>query len=216
VPESWFVRKDKKPVQKSIEGFLFPDTYQFDPKVTAEGALKAMVKRFLDVAAQIKFVERVTAERKEVSPWEALIIASLSQAEVRNAADLGKVARASYNRLFKGSPHLACKCLQYDVTVNYWFELNGQPTKTSAQMTESELKDPKNPYNRDVIGLVPTPINNPGKAALEAAMAPPAGDWIFFVAVDQAGTTHFSSTKTQFCADKRLAVKNGVLTDDDC
>ncbi len=214
VPESWFKRKDGKTVQKSIEGFLFPDTYQFDAKVTAEAALKKMVARFLQVSDSISFTQKVDSNL--LTPYDALIIASLSQAEVRHAADLGKVARVSYNRLFKSSPHLACRCLQYDVTVNYWFELNGQPIKTSAQMTEADLKNPANPYNRDIVGLVPTPINNPGKAALEAAMAPPAGTWLFFVAVDQAGTTNFSSTPSAFCTDKKLAVRNKVLTNAGC
>ena len=42
------------------------------------------------------------------------------------------------------------------------------------------------------------------------------GNWFFFVAVDKAGTTNFSDNGRQFCTDKKLAVKNGVLTDDDC
>jgi UPF0755 protein len=216
IPPEWFKRKEAgKPESKSIEGFLFPDTYEFPKDVTAEGALKMMVARFLSVTKEIGFTTRVDSGGK-VSPYEALIIASLAQAEARHKEDLGKVARVAYNRIFMSSPDMQCKCFQFDVTVNYSLELAGKDPKTSATMTQKELTDPKNPYNRNANGFIPTPINSPSKAALEAAMAPPEGKWFFFVAVDKAGTTNFSENGRQFCADKRLAVKNGVLTDASC
>jgi len=216
VTPEWFKRKDGKPESKSIEGFLFPDTYEFPKDVTAESALKMMVKRFLDVTKAMNFTSRVEAERKLVSPYEALIVASLAQAEARHAEDLGKVARVAYNRIFLSNPDMACRCLQFDVTVNYSREMRGLEAKPSSGLTEKELTDPKNPYNRNATGFVPTPINSPGKKALEGAMAPPDGKWFFFVAVDKAGTTNFSETGTQFCRDKKLAVQNGVLTDASC
>ncbi|HEX6681787.1 MAG TPA: endolytic transglycosylase MltG [Candidatus Limnocylindrales bacterium] len=217
VPADWFVRKDGKQTPKTIEGFLFPDTYEFPKDVTAEGALKMMVQRFLSVTKDLNFTGRIAeVERNRISPYEALIVASLAQAEARNPDDLGKVARVAYNRLFQSSPDMQCKCFQFDVTVNYSRELRGLPIKSSAEMTVSELTNKNDPYNRNAVGFIPTPINNPGKKALEGAMAPPAGKWFFFVAVDKAGTTNFSEGGTQFCKDKQLAVKNGVLTDDDC
>lgn len=217
VPDWWFNRQDGKTTdKKSIEGFLFPDTYEFPEKVTAEGALEMMVKRFLDVTTAMGFVKRVEEERKIVSPYEALIVASLAQAEAGTPEDLGKVARVAYNRVYHKSPDLACACLQFDVTVNYSRELRGLPPIPSSEMTEKELTDKNDPYNRNAIGLVPTPINNPGKLALEGAMAPPDGEWYFFVAVDKQGTTKFSKTGDEFCRHKREAVKNGVLTDDNC
>jgi len=216
VPDWWFKRKDGKPESRSIEGFLFPDTYEFPEKVTAEGALKMMVERFIKVTTDMKFVSRVETERKLVTPYEALIVASLAQAEAGKAEDLPKVARVAYNRIFKDYPELGCNCLQFDVTVNYSRELRGLDPKPSSGLTQRELTDPKDPYNRNVDGLVPTPINNPGKQALEGAMAPPEANWIFFVAVDKNGTTNFSDTGAQFCRDKKLAVQNGVLTDDSC
>lgn len=217
VPAEWFKRKEAgKAESKSIEGFLFPDTYEFPKDVTAEGALKMMVQRFMDVTKEINFSTRVENERKLVSPYEALIVASLAQAEALHKEDLGKVARVAYNRLFKSSPDMGCKCFQFDVTVNYSRELRGLEPKPSSGLTKSELENKNDPYNRNANGFIPTPINSPGKAALEAAMAPPDGNWFFFVAVDKAGTTNFSENGRQFCVDKRLAVKNGVLTDDDC
>lgn len=218
VPDWWFNRLDTKhnAWPKSIEGFLFPDTYEFPEKVTAEGALKLMVQRFLDVTGGMKFAERVQNERKLVSPYEALIVASLSQAEAGKAEDLGKVARVAYNRIFQRSGELSCACFEFDVTVNYSRELRGLEPKPSSGLTQKELTDPKDPYNRRAVGFIPTPINNPGKLALEGAMAPPDGKWIFFVATDKNGTTAFSETGAQFCRDKKLAVKNGVINDDGC
>src|SRR6185312_6706260 len=96
VPDWWFKRDDGKKVVKSVEGFLYPDTYEIPPKATAESILKLMVDNFLSVTGEMKFADRVQKERK-VSPYEALIVASLAQAEAGNKDDLGKVARVAYN-----------------------------------------------------------------------------------------------------------------------
>jgi UPF0755 protein len=214
VPEEWFERNDGIDAPISIEGFLFPDTYEFPPEVTATEVLETMVQRFLAVNDEIGFFDRVTADLGGVSPYEALIVASLAQAEAGNPDDLGKVARVAYNRVY--SQTFPCNCLQFDVTVNYWFELQGLPTKSSAEMTIEELTDPSNPYNRNATGLVPTPINNPGRLALEGAMEPPEGAWLFFVAIDDEGHSAFSETYDQFCADVQRAVEAGVLAEGSC
>jgi UPF0755 protein len=208
VPEFWFTRHDGKKVTRSIEGFLFPATYDFDPGLTAPQILEQMVGQFLKVAEGINFVHRVEAERGGIAPYEALIVASLAQAEAGVPEDIGKIARVAYNRVYKHDT-----ALQFDVTVNYWFELTGKPTKTSAQMTDADLHNPNNPYNtHDKKGLPPTPINNPGKVALEGAMAPPTGEWMFFVAIDKAGHSAFAVTDAEHEANKRIACRNGVLT----
>lgn len=213
VPDFWYNRNDGKEVEEpSIEGFLFPSTYEFPPEPTAEQVLRTMVGQFLTVAEQIGFVETVEAERGGISPYEALIVASLAQAEAGVPEDLGKIARVAYNRVYGDFPELGCAgCLQFDVTVNYWFELNGLPTKSSAEMTPEDLTDPSNPYNRNVEGLVPTPINNPGQAALEAAMDPPDGDWIYFVAIDEEGHSAFAETFEEHCLNGQKAVEAGIL-----
>jgi UPF0755 protein len=195
-------------VAPSIEGFLFPDTYEFNPNATAEQVLQQMVQRFLAVAQEIDFVKTVERERGGISPYEALIVASLAQAEAGVPKDLGKIARVAYNRLYKDFP---CGCLEMDVTVNYWLELQGKPMKHSNQMQESELDDPRNPYNRKLRGLIPTPIDNPGKAAMQGAMAPPPGNWLFFVAIDKQGNSAFASTIAEHERNKATARRNGVL-----
>jgi UPF0755 protein len=210
VPDFWFNRTDgQKKITTSIEGFLFPDTYEFDPKASAADDLRIMVQHFLSVAEKIDFVDKVQQDRK-ISPYEALTVASLAQAEAGNKDDLGKVARVAYNRLYSGT--FPCNCLQFDVGINYYYQLTGKPTKSSKQMTTKELTDPKNPYRtHGKAGLTPTPINNPGEAALEGAMNPPAGNWTYFVAIDKQGHSAFTNSWAQQVKNQELAKKNGVL-----
>ncbi|MET8267424.1 endolytic transglycosylase MltG [Micromonospora arida] len=207
VPEWWFTRGDGKKSVKSIEGFLFPDTYEIPPKSTAQSILKLMVNRFLSVTVEMKFADRVQEERK-VSPYEALIVASLAQAEAGNKDDLGKVARVAYNRVYG---EFDCNCLEMDVTVNYYLESIGKPTKSSKQMTAAELDDPKNPYNRKLRGMIPTPINNPGKQALEGAMDTPPGKWLYFVAIDKEGHSEFAETYEQHKRNENKAKEAGII-----
>ncbi|MET7822385.1 endolytic transglycosylase MltG [Micromonospora zamorensis] len=207
VPDWWFKRDDGKKIVKSVEGFLYPDTYEIPPKATAESILKLMVDNFLTVTQEMKFADRVQKERK-VSPYEALIVASLAQAEAGNKDDLGKVARVAYNRAYGEFP---CNCLEMDVTVNYYLESIGKPTKSSKQMTAAELDDPKNPYNRKLPGMIPTPINNPGKQALEGAMATPTGKWLYFVAIDKEGHSEFAETYEQHQRNEAKAREAGII-----
>ncbi|MEN3611893.1 endolytic transglycosylase MltG [Plantactinospora sp. ZYX-F-223] len=216
IADFWFKRDDKQSVRKSIEGFLFPDTYELPPNASAEAILKLMVQRFMSVAEEIDFVDRVQKER-EISPYEALIVASLAQAEAGNADDLGKVARVAYNRIYSGDHY--CKngngltgCLEFDVGVNYYWELTGKKTKRSGDMTDAELFDKNNPYRmHGKAGLPPGPINNPGQKALEGAMNPPKGTWLFFVAVDKEGHSEFATTNEEHERNIQKARENGVL-----
>ncbi|MFG3699271.1 endolytic transglycosylase MltG [Micromonospora sp. NPDC047620] len=208
VPDWWFKRTDGKKVKPSIEGFLYPDTYEIPPKATAETILTLMVENFLTVTGEMQFADRVQKERGGISPYEALIVASLAQAEAGNKDDLGKVARVAYNRVFG---EFDCNCLEMDVTVNYYLELTGQKTKRSADMTPAELDNPKNPYNRKLKGLVPTPINNPGKQAMEGAMNPPDGKWLFFVAIDDKGHSAFAETYEEHLKNEAKAKEAGII-----
>lgn len=209
VPDFWFNRTDGQKKTKSIEGFLFPDTYEFDPKASAEDDLKLMVNHFMKVAEDTDFVNKAQSDRN-ISPYEVLTIASLAQAEAGNQADLGKIARVAYNRLYGND--FPCGCLQFDVGINYYYQLTGKPTKPSKNMTKAELTDPKNPYRLDgKKGMTPTPINNPGKAALEGALNPPKGPWLYFVAIDKQGHSAFAETNDQHEKNIELARRNGVL-----
>ena len=210
IPAYWYTRSDGKQSDVSVEGFLYPNTYLLPPDLTATQILKQMVNQFLTVTGDLKFTDKVQANLG-ISPYEALIVASLSQVEAGKVEDMPKVSRVAYNRAVKGG--FPCKCLQFDVTVNYWLQKQGKPTKASKDMTKPELDDPKNPYNTGAAtaGLPLGPISNPGKAALQGAMEPPPATWVYFVAVDKQGTTKFATTPAEHAQNEAEARKNGVL-----
>ncbi|MFG1991288.1 endolytic transglycosylase MltG [Actinoplanes sp. NPDC048988] len=211
VADFWFNRSNNTKATKSIEGFLFPDTYEFDPKATPTEMLTTMVSHFNTVAEETGFVDKSQSARN-LTPNEVLTVASLAQAEAGNKDDLGKVARVAYNRLYVGTPEIACGCLEFDVGINYYYQLTGRRTKPSGKMTLAELTDPKNPYRlHGKKGLTPTPINNPGRAAMEAALNPPKGDWFFFVAIDKQGHSAFAKTYAEHNRNIEKAKKAGVL-----
>jgi len=211
ITPDWYARTDGKPAATtSIEGFLFPDTYSFEPTMTATDILKMMVSQFLKVTGSIDF--KGNATKLGLSPYEVLIVASLTQVEAGKDDDFGKIARVAYNRGVKGL--IDCQCLQFDVTANYWLEQQGKPELASKDMSEEQLDDTKNPWNTGPSskGLPIGPISNPGKAALQGASQPPVGTWIYFVAVDSNGTTKFASTSAEHDANVQEACRNGVLT----
>jgi len=164
-----------------------------------------MVERFKSVTGDLKFVDNVQ-NNLSVSPFEALIVASLSQAEAGTAKDLPKVARVAYNRAYKANMPL-----EFDVTTNYWLQLNGKDPKHSGDLLQKEMDDPKNPYNTEIVkGLPAGPINSPGKAALIGSMKPADGPWLFFVAVDKSGRSAFAVTDAEHQRNVRKACANGI------
>jgi UPF0755 protein len=121
------------------------------------------------------------AQRNAMNLYQAITIASIIQAETSTKADMGKVARVIFNRLERGMP------LQMDATLNY--ALNRfTPTATT---NETKLESPYNSYQR--MGLPPTPISNPGQAAMRAAINPTPGNWLYFVTV-KPGDTRFTAS----------------------
>lgn len=119
--------RGRQEVTKSIEGFLYPSTYEIPPKATAEQILSMMVDEFLRVTKGLDFVNRAKAERK-ISPYEALITASIAQAEAVDPKDFAKVSRVIYNRVYAGK--IGCRCLGIDSGINYSFRLQGIPRRT--------------------------------------------------------------------------------------
>ncbi len=167
------------------EGFLFPATYSLPPNGTAPMLLRMMIDRF-DQSAQKLDLENGAA-KLGMSPREVVTVASIVQSEARNAGDFPKVARVIYNRLKRGMP------LQMDSTVHYAVGKSGQVTTTDADRAT------KSPYNTYLhTGLPPGPIASPGDRALQAALHPADGDWIYFVTVNpDTGETKFAVTNAQ-------------------
>ncbi len=159
-----------------VEGYLFPDTYSFGPDSTPEQHLKAMV----DLGKQR--YEALGLDGPELET--TLVEASLIQAEAAFSDDLPRVARVIENRLGDEMP------LGFDSTIHYMFKERGRAGTTDAQ------RETESPYNTYLnTGLPPAPINSPGVAAIEAAMNPAEGPWVYFVTVDPStGETKFATT----------------------
>jgi UPF0755 protein len=186
-----------------LEGFLFPDTYDVQPGDTPTTILASMVRATNAVMAEDEFERRAAA--MNLSAYEALIVASLVEGE-GIPSDFAKIARVVYNRLKEPMP------LEFDSTTNYGRELAGKPRKSSAQFTRAELRDPSNPYRtHDKPGLPPGPIANPGKAALDAAVLPAGGPWLYFVRIDKTGNSAFASTLADHEANIARSRKNGAF-----
>jgi UPF0755 protein len=160
------------------EGYLFPATYPLKEKSTPESLLTFMVE-----TANKKFNGgQVTAgaQRNAMNVYQAVTVASIIQAEAATEEDMGRVARVVFNRLERGMP------LQMDSTINY--ALNRSTLDTSVD--DTKIDSPYNSYRR--MGLPPTPIANPGEAAMRAAVNPASGDWLYFVTV-KPGDTRFTA-----------------------
>ena len=172
----------------NAEGFLFPATYEFAPGTTAEQMITAMFEKFNSEAVRIDLEARAKAMGR--TPYEIVTIASLLEVE-GHPRDFTKVAQVVYDRLAEPMR------LQFDSIVNYGLG------KTDVILT-TELLNTDTPYNsylRD--GLPPTPIDAPGALALEAALNPEPGDWLFFITVDlNTQETKFTRSYSEFLVHK--------------
>jgi UPF0755 protein len=180
---------------KNAEGFVFPDTYDIPDKPKAIDMVKMATKRFNEVAKDLNIEAR--AKELGVTPYQIVIIASIIEREVNRDEDRAKVARVIYNRLEKDI------ALGMDTTVSYAVGKQGV-----IGLTSKDLKN-KSPYNTRLHkGLPPGPIGNPGRKALDAAMNPEKGDWLYFVAVNPAaGDTEFSVSYDDFLKSKDKYLK---------
>jgi UPF0755 protein len=161
----------------NAEGFLFPATYEFGPGTTAEQIIGEMIARFNVEAKSIDLEAR--ADQMGRTAYEIVIVASLLEGEGQ-PRDFAKVAQVVYNRLAEPMR------LQFDSAVNYGLGIADVLLTTELLNTPTDY----NVYLND--GLTPTPINNPGGLALEAALNPESGDWLYFI------TTDLLTTDTKF------------------
>ncbi|MEX2211637.1 MAG: endolytic transglycosylase MltG, partial [Gaiellaceae bacterium] len=171
---------------RSIEGFLFPATYEFTPRTTAK-RLVADQLDFFD--ANWNKVDLRYARSKQLTPYDVLIIASMVEKETVAPDERPKVAAVIYNRLKLGMP------LGIDATIRYGLKVPGtEPLRVSH--LESD-----NPYNtRNRQGLPPTPIGNPGLASMQAAAHPADVDFLFFVRKPDKIHHFFTASETEFYA----------------
>ncbi len=194
------IRSALFPDQTDLEGLLFPDTYEIAQGADETRVVQLMVQQFDKVATDLGLGD--AQAMVGVTPYEAVIVASLVEEEAKVDEDRPKIARVIYNRLQQGIP------LGVDATLCYL-----QDTRPCV-LHQSELATP-GPYNtRLTKGLPPTPIASPSKASLEAALHPADGDWLYYVLdpnVDPSGTRHlFTDSATEFEAAKARCKAAGL------
>jgi UPF0755 protein len=179
------------PEVTSLEGYLFPETYRLDQGSDEVATLQTMIDHFDRTADELALTQG--AAGVGMTPYQLLTVASLIQEEARIPEDAPRVARVIYNRLAQGMP------LQIDATTCYI--LGERP----CELTTADLEI-ASPYNTRVNpGLPPTPIAAPGRAALEAALAPEAGPWLFYVLDPEAeveGGHFFTDDYNEFLQKK--------------
>jgi UPF0755 protein len=160
-----------------VEGFLFPDTYAFELTTPPGDIVRALLNRYRQQTADLA----ARREAARLSELEMVTLASVIEKETGQAAERPLISGVFHNRLRLGMP------LQSDPTVLY-----GRPA-ADGPITRADLADP-NPYNTYVHrGLPPGPIANPGRAALEAALAPESTTALYFVSRND-GSHAFSAT----------------------
>jgi uncharacterized YceG family protein len=170
-----------------LEGFLFPDTYQLVEPISVSKLVSDQLTTFKQEFGRVNLGY---ARSRHLTPYDVLIIASMVEAEAATSHDQPLIASVIYNRLADGMP------LQIDATTRY---ATGNYTKP---LTNAQLNS-RSPYNTRVHkGLPPTPIDNPGLAAMQAAAHPAHTNFLYFVAkVCGNGSSVFESNYQQFQAD---------------
>ncbi len=179
----------------TLEGMLFPATYEVLPKkASAYGFVKTQLATFETYFSK---VDMKRARAANLTAYDVVIIASMIDREVQVPSERPVVAAVIWNRLRKGM------LLQIDATIQYALG------KTKPVLTYNDLKidSPYNTYKH--LGLPPTPISNPGLAALKAAANPSDDKYLYYVARnDGTGRHYFSTTYQQFLVDKAKSEAN--------
>jgi len=191
---------------KTLEGYLFPDTYRLPENVATEAVVRRMVARFHEATAGAVWDAGI---KEKYSLHEVLTLASIVEKEATLATERGRIAGVFHNRLKKGWP------LGADPTVRYIFRKFDGPLYVSELNSDS-------PYNtRKFAGLPPGPICSPGLGAIQASAKPDSTDEMFFVALwDGSGAHDFSVTnaehdrkKLKIREENELRVKKNVGQD---
>jgi len=177
---------------KTIEGFLFPATYELKESASAQDFVQKQLAAF---DANFSQVNLVRAKAAQLTPYDVVIVASLIEREARLAPERPKVGAVIWNRLKAGEP------LGIDASNQYSVYKAGSKEFWVAELKQSDL-DKDSPYNlRKVQGLPPTPIANPGLASLQAAANPAKVDFRYYVANPNGNGAHFfTSSYDEFLA----------------
>jgi UPF0755 protein len=170
------------PAGKPLEGYLFPDTYEFLPEQTTMQILNTILGNFVTkVNAEIE-LDNLNLPQSEVTTlYDAVTLASIIEKEASNNGSQAEISSVFHNRLRDGIR------LQSDATVVYFTGRNDFITT----IEDTQIDNPYNTYRID--GLTPTPINSPGINAIKSAFYPTASNYYFFF-YDEEGNAYFFET----------------------
>jgi UPF0755 protein len=184
----------------TLEGYLFPDTYRLRPRSTPARALIPLVRRHRQVWGELRAAHAKAAlELKKTLGFDdhqIVVLASIVEKETGRPEERPRIAQVFINRLHM--PAFSPKLLQTDPTIIYGCTIatprSAACGKWDGRIRRIQLDDRDNPYNTYTHeGLPPGPISNPGRAALEAVLAPDHTPFLYFVARND-GTHQFSRT----------------------
>lgn len=186
-----FIDPDELGNAYRLEGFLFPDTYEFYVGMQASSAINKMLENFYYKQTE-EMLQR--AEELGLSMRDIVNIASLIEKEAANDEERPIIASVIYNRLAAGTP------LGIDASILYLYpDHEGGPT--------AEMLAQDSPYNtRMYAGLPPTPISNPGIASINAALYPISSDYFYYALDTETGTHRFFNNSAEF--DAFVATQN--------
>jgi uncharacterized YceG family protein len=169
---------------ESLEGFLFPATYEFTRLTSSERLVRDQLRAF---ARSWNRVDLRYARSKNLTPYDVLIIASMIEKEAVAPRERPLVAAVIYNRLRQGM------VLGIDATIRYGLNVPG-----TESLLQSHIES-DNPYNtRRRAGLPPTPIANPGLASIRAAARPAKVDYLYFVRKPDGIHHFFTASESEF------------------
>ena len=198
--ESGKVKSKFQPAEvMTLEGLLLPETYNLEPKDDEARILERMVSSF-DAVAEQAGVNDAKA-KVGISPYEALVVASLIERETRFDDERPMVAQVIYNRLKRKMP------LGIDASIIYALGKSADKD-VRVLFKDLEIDSPYNTYKR--VGLPPTPIAAPGRASIEAALNPEPSEFLFYVVTEKSGRHSFAKTGAEHQANIRKAEAAGV------
>ena len=175
----------------TVEGFLFPKTYEFVTDVTEDQVIQRLLEQFGD---EVSDLEWNRAAELGLDPYEVVIVASLIEREAMVDKERSKIASVIYNRLREEM------LLQIDATVEYALPKH----KNRLTYEDYEYPSPYNTYLNP--GLPPTPIASPSLASIRAALSPADTDFLFYLVVDPGTGRHaFAETYQEFLTLKDQA-----------
>jgi UPF0755 protein len=185
--------------QPSLEGTLFPESYQVEEGDTEAIVIQRMVAQLDSTLTELDIEAR--AQALGLSPYQLLTVASLIEEEAGTDEDRPRVARVVYNRLAEEMP------LQIDATSCY---VKNEPGGCALTEADLALDSPYNTRNRQ--GLPPTPIASPGRSSIEAALNPADGDWLYYVLDAEAddGSHFFTADYDEFVEARQRCAEAGL------